>query len=190
MCVLHRAVDLLPSSAMLWRLGTQQVLRGSLSTRPAGSLCGSLRTVLSLPMPWLWFLPTLHRMAIVISAIWLAPLPAAGAGVPEPGGLVISETVVSFPQHQGLAHTQHRSPSDSAHRGRVAMVTLLLTVSRETAPWSWSYFAGLAEAGTEGWEDSRKDGRWGMRAACGCFPSGSICVCVHTRLLTLALHGC
>lgn len=152
----------------------------------------SLRTVLSLPMPWLWFLPTLHRMAIVISAIWLAPLPAAGAGVPEPGGLVISETVVSFPQHQGLAHTQHRSPSDSAHRGRVAMVTLLLTVSRETAPWSWSYFAGLAEAGTEGWEDSRKDGRWGMRAACGYFPSGSICVCVcvHTRLLTLALHRC
>lgn len=48
----------------------------------------SLWTVLSLPMPWLWFLPTLHRMAIVISAIWLAPLPAAGAGVPEPGGLV------------------------------------------------------------------------------------------------------
>lgn len=60
------------------------------------------------------------------------------------------------------------------------MVTLLLTMSRETAPWSWSYFAGLAEAGTEGWEDSRKDGRWGMGAACGCFPSGSISVCTHT----------
>lgn len=45
--------------------------------------------------------------------------------------------------------------------------------------------AGLAEAGTEGWEDSRKDGRWGMGAACGCFPSSSISVCAHMHAHTV-----
>lgn len=145
--------------------------------------------VLSLPMPWLQFLPTLHRTAIVISAIWLAPLPAAGAGVPEPGGLVISETVVSFPQHQGLAHTQHPSPSDSAHRGRVAMVTLLLTVSRETAPWSWSYLQALLKLALKAGKipERMEDGGWELPVAAS---PAVASLCAHICMLTLFLHGC
>lgn len=54
-------------------------------------------------MPWLWFLPIHHRTASVIYLVTcLALLPAAGAVVPEPGGLVICEPVFPSPNTRAL----------------------------------------------------------------------------------------
>lgn len=55
----------------------------------------------------------------------------------------------SLPPTPGLRPHPASFPATLCPQGRVAMVTLLLTVSRETAPWSWSYLQDLPKLALE-----------------------------------------
>lgn len=76
------------------------------------------------PVPWLRFLPRLHGTVSVVSLVTCpAPVLAAGGGgvrVPEPGGLVICESLFPSPSTRALP-TPSILPSGSVPTGAVLL---------------------------------------------------------------------
>lgn len=128
-------------------------------------------------MSWLRFLPSLPGTARVISLVTcLAPIPAARAEVPEPGGPVICEPVLPSPNTRAPP-TPSILPSDSVPTGPCCYGDSASDSVQGDGTMELELLAGLAEAGTGDWEGSRKDQGWGMGLSVSASPSSSICVC-------------
>lgn len=129
-------------------------------------------------MPWLRFLPSLSGTARVISLVTcMAPMAAARAGVPEPGGLVICEPVLPSPNTRALP-TPSIILSDSVPTGMCCYGDSVSDSVQGDGTMELELLAGLAEAGTGDWEGSRKDQGWGMGLSVAASPAAAS-VCVH-----------